>query len=184
MSNTVYRILNPALTPPQIVFECNDDEQAALRDYAARHDAHTQGLIIAKSEDGGASWVGVKVRPPDVALPLAAQAAAASAPSTASHASLAAPSITPSVGSVTAGQAASAGEVETGVGIGGAPHSPIGAAGEIDRSGLGVTRAPSPALSPQQRTHSPITPGEVESGASSGASEPHAETRSSPKHRR
>jgi hypothetical protein len=109
MSNIIYRILNPALTPPQVVFE-NNDEQAALRDYAARHDAHTQGLIITKSEDGGTSWTGVTVRPPDVAVPLAAQAAAAAAPSHASHGGppTAAPPIAPSVGSVTAGQAAAA----------------------------------------------------------------------------
>lgn len=171
-----YRILNPALTPPQIVFECND-EQDAFRDYAARHDAQTQGLIITKSEDGGMSWTGVEVRPPGVALPLAAQAAAASARSTVSHTAMAPPSITPSVGTVTAGQAAAA--------TGSATAAHIAATGDVDTTGAGIT---SPALSPhqQQRTHSPITPGEVESGtgASSGATEPHAAERSSTKHRR
>jgi hypothetical protein len=107
MSDIIYRILNPALNPPQVVFEGND-EQATLRDYAARHDAHTQGLIISKSENGGMSWTAVPIRAPDVALPLAAQAAAAAAPSTAPHAMQGAPPITPSVGSVTAGQAAAA----------------------------------------------------------------------------
>jgi hypothetical protein len=153
MSNIVYRILNPALNPPQVVFECND-EQSALRDYAARHDAHTQGLIISKSENGGASWTGVPLRAPDVAVPLAAQAAAAVAPSTASHAMQGAPPITPSVGSVTAGQAAAA--------LGTPPVSPV--------------------THPSQAAPSVAPP--VISPAGHLADTEHAETRGSTKHHR
>ena len=74
MSNPLYRIVNPALNPHQVAFECGE-EQAVLREYAARN-AHAQGLILHKSEDDGKSWVEFPARAPDVAVPIASQVAA------------------------------------------------------------------------------------------------------------
>jgi hypothetical protein len=64
MSNA-WRIVNPALEPPQVAFE-SGDEQAALREYAAR-DGLAQGLRLVKSEDDGKTWVAVEARAPDPA---------------------------------------------------------------------------------------------------------------------
>jgi hypothetical protein len=60
MSNR-WRIVNPALNPPQVAFE-SDDEQAALREYAAR-----EGYLreLHKSEDEGQTWAVVEARAPD-----------------------------------------------------------------------------------------------------------------------
>lgn len=152
-SNIRYRILNPALNPPQVVFEHND-EQATLRDYAARHDAHMQGLIIAKSEDNGMSWVGVQVRAPDVAMPLAAQAAAAAGPSPLG--------LTPSVGSVTAGQAAAA-----------VPGSPVSFTPATQPQTSSSVTAP-PVVSPSGRLETETDHSEKD----------HSENRGSTKHRK
>jgi hypothetical protein len=81
-TNLLWRIVNPSLTPHQVAFECGD-EQAALREYASRN-AQAQGYVLHKSEDDGKSWVGVPVRAPDVAVPIAvSQAAHGAAPSAA-----------------------------------------------------------------------------------------------------
>lgn len=75
MSNLLWRIVNPALSPPQVIFE-SADEQAALRVFAVG-DSSAKGHTLVKSEDDGASWVEVEARAPDVGE---ARARAASAP--------------------------------------------------------------------------------------------------------
>jgi len=62
MSN-YWRIVNPALDPPQVAFE-SGDEQAALREYVSR-DASANGLKLVKSEDDGKTWTEVAARAPD-----------------------------------------------------------------------------------------------------------------------
>lgn len=93
MSNLLWRIVNPALTPHQVAFELTGDEQAALREYAARN-GQAQGFILHKSEDEGKSWVESPVRAPDVAVSVATSQAVASqaAPPVASS-----PPVAPSV---------------------------------------------------------------------------------------
>jgi hypothetical protein len=80
-TNTLWRIVNPGLSPHQIVHECGE-EQAALREYAGRN-GHLQGFLLHKSEDAGQSWVAVPARAPDVAVPAAVSQAVASAPGSA-----------------------------------------------------------------------------------------------------
>ena len=72
----LWRIVNPALNPIQVVHECGE-EQAALREYAARN-GHLQGFLLHKSEDDGQSWVAVPARSPDVAVPAAVSQAVGS----------------------------------------------------------------------------------------------------------
>jgi hypothetical protein len=67
MSN-LWRIVNPALIPAQVVAE-SGDEQAILRQCATR-DA-SDGLKLLKSEDDGTTWVEVEVRAPDAVAPVA-----------------------------------------------------------------------------------------------------------------
>jgi hypothetical protein len=68
----LWRIVNPVLSPPQVAFE-SGDEQAALREYAARA-VSAHGHVLVKSEDNGTSWVGVEARAPAVgSVPIAAE---------------------------------------------------------------------------------------------------------------
>jgi hypothetical protein len=60
-----WRIVNPALEPPRVEFE-SADEQATLREFAAR-DASLRGYQLLKSEDDGKTWTQVEARAPDAA---------------------------------------------------------------------------------------------------------------------
>jgi len=64
MSN-LWRIVNPALAPPQVIFE-SVDEQASLRVFAVG-DARARGFTLNKSEDDGKTWAEVEARAPDAA---------------------------------------------------------------------------------------------------------------------
>lgn len=64
---STWRIVNPALVPPQVAFEAGD-EQAAFREFATR-DAGAQGLQLVKSDDDGKTWVEVEARAPEAAAP-------------------------------------------------------------------------------------------------------------------
>lgn len=64
---STWRIVNPALVPPQVAFETGD-EQAAFREFATR-DAGAQGLQLVKSDDDGKTWVEVEARAPEAAAP-------------------------------------------------------------------------------------------------------------------
>jgi hypothetical protein len=65
MSN-LWRIVNPALNPPQVVAE-SGDEQAILRQCATRDPS--DGLKLLKSEDDGKTWIEVEARAPDAWKP-------------------------------------------------------------------------------------------------------------------
>lgn len=62
MSN-LWRVVNPALNPPQVHFE-SGDEQAVLREFATRN-AAAQGHKLVKSEDDGKTWMEIEHRAPD-----------------------------------------------------------------------------------------------------------------------
>ncbi len=70
MSN-VWRVVNPALNPPQVLLETGD-EQTALREHAAR-----EGYLreLHKSEDEGKTWAVIEARAPDAAPPPRAEKA-------------------------------------------------------------------------------------------------------------
>jgi hypothetical protein len=73
---STWRIVNPALVPPQVAFEAGD-EQAAFREFATR-DAGAQGLQLVKSDDDGKTWVEVEARAPEAAAPPAERTSALS----------------------------------------------------------------------------------------------------------
>lgn len=59
---TLYRVVNPALNPPQVMFG-SSDEESAMREFAAL-DAGTGAFKLIKSEDEGKEWTEVEPRKP------------------------------------------------------------------------------------------------------------------------